>query len=194
MSVPRARLAFEEVRSMYRETDARVLDVLERALRSASRSTRLRAVAMLSRVECDRRYEWLADAGVDPDSAVRETACIVSAWTAGEPALGFPEREDPRFDAPALFDVDAAAHDAHARFRWQWEYALEVWRDDGLLVGVYLATTCEEDDEHAKRIALGQAILASAAPRGDRFDPASAAAFIVGKRRVRSDPRSGRAP
>jgi hypothetical protein len=179
---------------MYRETNPRALGVLERALHSASRSTRLRGVAMLSRVECQRRERWLAEACGDPDSAVRETARIVAAWVSEEPAEGFPQREDPRFDVLAPLDPAAQSADAAAHFRWQWEYALEVWRDDGLLVGVYLATTCEEDDEHAKRIALGQAILASSTRGGDRFDPASAAAFIVAKRRIKADAESTRAP
>ena len=177
---------------MYTESDPRVLAVLGRAIHSGSRATRLRAVAMLARVDCEKRARWLAETCEDPDSGVRETAHIVTAWTVGGEA-GWPEREDPAFDVLAPLDVSAEAQlEEAARFSWQWEYALEVWRDDGLLVGVYLATTCEEDDEHAKRIALGHAILASSSPQGERFDPASAAAFIVGKRRVRTDAQSKR--
>ncbi len=72
---------------------------------------------------------------------------------------------------------------------WEWEYAVEVWASDGMLVGVFLCATCQEDSEHAKKIALGQAVLASAGPSGDRFDPSTAAAFIVAKQRVRRDAR-----
>jgi len=178
---------------MYTETDPRVLRVLERALASSSRPTRLRAVAMLARVECEPAQRWLAEACDDPDPAVRETALIVSAWTARGDEATWPQREDPAFDGMAAIGAewDAELESAACR-RWQWEYAVEVWRDDGLLVGVFLCTVCEEDDEHAKRIALGQAILASSAPAGDRFEPESAAAFIVEKRHVRSDAGSRR--
>jgi len=178
---------------MYTETDPRVLRVLAHALASGSRPTRLRAVAMLARVACEPRERWLAEAGRDPDSAVRQTALIVSAWTAETADACWPQREDPAFDRVAPLDPASDAElDSAANLRWQWEYAVEVWRDDGMLVGVFLSTACEEDDEHAKCIALGQAILASSAPTGDRFDPASAAAFIVGKRQVRSDAGSRR--
>ena len=61
---------------------------------------------------------------------------------------------------------------------------VEIWREDGLLVGSYLVATCEENDEHAKRVALGQAILANAGGKGDEFDAATAASFIVGKRHL----------
>ena len=53
-----------------------------------------------------------------------------------------------------------------------------------MLVGVFPCVSCDEDDEHAKRIALGQAILASATPFGDAFDPSDAGTFIVAKARV----------
>jgi hypothetical protein len=183
----------QEAMIMYTESDPRVLAVLERALRSGSRPTRLRAVAMLARVACEPRARWLTEACGDPESAVREMAQIVAAWVAIDGESEWPQREDPAFDALAPMDLGADAQLEHAaHFRWQWEYALEVWREDGLLVGVYLATTCEEDDEHAKRIALGHAILASTSPLGERFDPALAAVFIVGKRRVKSDAESRR--
>jgi hypothetical protein len=81
--------------------------------------------------------------------------------------------------------------EAAACLSWQWEYAVEVWREDGLLVGVFLSMAGAEDDERAKRIALGQAILASCAAGGDPFDPSRAAPFIVGKRRVRKNARQG---
>jgi hypothetical protein len=173
---------------MYTESDPRVLRVLERALHSSSRPTRLRAVAMLARVTCESARRWLDEACADPDQAVRQTALIVSAWTAVQDGDAWPQREDPAFDRVAALDAAWEAElEVSAHLRWQWEYAVEVWRDDGLLVGVFLSTVCEEDDEHAKRITLGQAILASSAPSADRFDPESAAAFIVAKRRVRSD-------
>jgi hypothetical protein len=188
MSDPRARVGLKEVAVMYEETDTRALQVLARALASGSRATRLRAVAMLARVACEPRERWLAEALGDPDSAVRDTATIVSAWTHPSDEAVWPQREDPAFDRVAPLDPAADAQiERSVRLRWQWEYAVEVWRADGLLVGVYLSTSCREDDEHAKRIALGQAILASSAPGGDAFDPADAAAFIVGKRQVRND-------
>jgi hypothetical protein len=67
---------------------------------------------------------------------------------------------------------------------WRWQYTAEVWASDGLVVGVFGSSSFGEDDEHAKRIALGQAILANAGPRADAFDPAGAAAFIVSKERI----------
>jgi len=171
---------------MYTETDPQVLGVLQRALASTSRATRLRAVAMLGRLECAQRARWLDAACEDCDRAVRETAVIVSAWTAEPDEETWPQREDPAFDRVLALDCDGSAElECAAQMRWGWEYAVEVWRGDGLLVGVFLSTSCGEDDEHAKRISLGQAILASASKGADRFDPGDAAAFIVGKRRVR---------
>jgi hypothetical protein len=166
---------------MYTETDPRVLAVLERALRSTSRATRRRAVGMLARVECTPRERWLAVARKDVDAAVRETAVIVTAWVA--PGDGqWPDREDPAFDRAVA--LDSPRPEGEAGSGWRWEYAVEIWREDGLLVGVYLAVACQEDDEHAKRVALGQAILGSSSQGGEQFDPSTAAAFIVGKRRV----------
>ncbi|MDR3686422.1 MAG: hypothetical protein P4L93_05665 [Coriobacteriia bacterium] len=135
----------------------------------------------------------MARAQGDPDLAVRETALIVDAWTASGSEGDWPQREDPAFDRVAPLDSSSdAAMERSLRARWQWEYAVEVWREDGMLVGVFLSTTCDEDDEHAKRIALGQAILTSSAPGGDAFEPATAAAFIVGKRQVKTDARPKR--
>jgi hypothetical protein len=180
---------------MYTETDPRVLGVLARALSSSSRATRLRAVAMLGRVECERRERWLDAALEDRDVAVRQTALIVSAWTTEHTEPVWPEREDPAFDLVPDLDCDASAELERATsMRWGWEYAVEIWRGDGLLVGVFLSTTCGEDDEHAKRIALGQAILASSSKGADQFDPGDAAAFIVGKRRVRRGAGQARGP
>ena len=174
---------------MHEESVTRALRVLADALRSASRATRLRAVAMLARVECGQRERWLAEAMEDPDLAVRETALIVNAWTVPRGVESWPQREDPAFDRVAPLDsmTGEVQIESAMQPRWQWEYAVEVWREDGLLVGVFLSTTCQEDDEHAKRIALGQAILSSSSPGGDAFEPATAAAFIVGKRQVKSD-------
>jgi hypothetical protein len=170
---------------MYQETDPKVLRVLARALESSSRATRLRAVAMLARLECAESQRWLDRALGDPDTAVSQTAVLVSAWTARPCDPGWPQREDPAFDRVADLDQDGCSELEHAApMRWQWEYAVEVWRSDGLLVGVFLSTTCGDDDEHAKRIALGQAVLASSVAGADRFEPSDAAAFIVGKRRV----------
>lgn len=177
----------------YRETNPRVLAVLFGALTSSSRATRLRAVAMLARVECAERLSWLEDALEDPDEYVRHTACAVIAWILEVNPVPWPHREDPHFDRmsqppPSVEDE----LEASALSRWEWEYSVEIWRADGLLLGVYLAATCVEDDEHAKCIALGQAILASAGPYGDAFAPEQAAAFITEKRRVRRKVRGDR--
>jgi len=92
---------------------------------------------------------------------------------------------------PQLLEPEESL-DESVGLRWEWEYAVEVWREDGLLVGVFLCTLIHEDDEHAKRIAVGQAVLASVSPTGDRFEPSTAAAFIVGKRRIRREEHRSR--
>jgi hypothetical protein len=114
---------------------------------------------------------------------VSDTAHAVLAWVAPVSDPPWPAREDV---APEAADDGSGtgldswvAGDLH-----EWEYVIEVWREDGLLVGVFLAAVHEEDDDHAKCVALGQAILASAQTGQDRFEPSSAAAFIVGKRHV----------
>lgn len=174
---------------MYEESDPRVISVLDRALHSSSRTVRLRAVSMLATVSCRQRTGWLATACRDADVAVRQAASAVVSWTVVVEPPPWPQREDPSFDCvPHLF-ASEEIFDAGAGLRWEWEYAVEVWRDDGLLVGVFLCTTCQDDTEHAKKIALGQAVLASASPTGDRFEPSTAAAFIVAKRQVRRDVR-----
>jgi hypothetical protein len=174
---------------MYTDSDPRVIAVLEAALRSSSRTVRLRAVCMLANVSCARRSDWLAVAGVDTDAAVRQAATIVASWAVVVESPPWPQREDPSFDRVAHLADSETVLDAAASLRWEWEYVVEVWRADGMLVGVFLCTTCQDDVEHAKKIALGQAVLASTGPSGDRFEPATAAAFVVARRRVRRGAR-----
>lgn len=170
----------------YTEGDSRALRVLARALGAAGRVTRLRAVSMLAHVACDNRVSWLETACTDSDASVAATARIVLSWVAEATTPQWPEREDPRFDPVVCTRAEQAVRSPReGPSRWQWEYVVEVWREDGLLVGVYFAATCQEDDEHARRIALGQAILENAGGRGDSFDAGTAASFIVGKRRLR---------
>jgi len=165
-----------------RENDRRAMAVLAAALRSPGRATRRRAVAMLVHVRCDERLTWLEAATGDSDEGVRETALAVLAWVLPVIEPPWPEREacvrHGRIDS-AEFCGESVAESVATRGGW--EYAIEVWRSDGLLVGVYAVTTCEEDDVHARSIALGQAILANTGRRGDVFDPATAATFIVAK-------------
>jgi hypothetical protein len=139
---------------------------------------------MLSCVECDARMAWLDEAMHDECRTVRDTATAVAAWVMPVDALPWPAREAL---ASHPDGSECAVHPG------EWEYVVEVWRDDALLVGVFLASTHEDDDEHAKCIAMGQAILSTAQPGGDGFEPRTAAAFIVGKRRVarRSRARHG---
>ena len=180
---------------MYTELDPRVIKVLDLALRSSSRMVRLRAVCMLANVSSQRRAQWLEAACCDRDVAVRQAAITVTSWTLTVESPPWPQREDPAFDCIGQLAEPEELLDVGAGLGWEWEYAVEVWRDDGMLVGVFLCATCQDDNEHAKKIALGQAVLASAGPSGDRFDPATAAAFIVAKRRVRRGARlRGRKP
>ena len=177
------------------ETNHRVLQVLSNALGSSSRATRLRAVAMLSRIECADRAGWLETALTDSDEGVRHTALMVVGWTLPVSSVPWPDREDPGFDRTPEVSPEAEDElESSVAPNWKWEYSVEVWRADGLLLGVYLAVTCEEDDEHARCIALGQAILASAAPLGDAFESDRAATFITAKRRVRRQVRGGHKP
>jgi hypothetical protein len=170
---------------VFEERDPRALRVLARALGSTSRVTRLRAVSMLANIDCRDRTEWLEAACSDADEGVAQTALGVLSWVAQPTDPPWPQREDPRFDRVAApLDEAAPCVSTAAPSRWQWEYVVEVWRDDGLLLGSYVAATCDDDDEHAKRIALGQAILANSGGTGDAFDAATAAAFIVAKRRL----------
>jgi hypothetical protein len=170
---------------MYTENDPRVLRVLEDALGCASRGTRLRAVAMLARVDCPMRIRWLDAAMCDSDPRVRETAQIVAAWIRHSDRPLWPTREECSPGEPEYCGVDSGLwpHDT-IRVREGWHYVVEVWRSDGMLIGTYAATTCAEDDQHAKCIALGRAVLDSTSAHGDHFDPGDAAAFIVDKRRV----------
>ena len=174
---------------MYAEFDPKVINVLDLALRSSSRMVRLRAVCMLANVSCERRTEWLTSACDDRDVAVRQAASTVMCWTLVVEPPPWPQREDPEFDRVPYLSEPEELLEAGTDLAWEWEYAVEVWRNDGMLVGVFLCTTCQDDNDHAKKIALGQAVLASAGPSGDRFDPSTAAAFIVAKRRVRRDAR-----
>ena len=173
----------------YKENDPRALAVLAGALRASSRTTRIRAVAMLACVECEPRMAWLEQATRDGCPAVRDTALAVSAWVLPVDEPPWPAREDPRqIAAEEPCEAEPFAADGTR----EWEYVVEVWRDDALLVGAFLVSTNEEDDDHAKCIALGQAILASARPGQDPFEPSSAAAFIVGKRHVARRPPARR--
>jgi hypothetical protein len=181
----RALRSLREVIKMYTEGDPRALRVLEDALGCTNKATRLRAVAMLARVACPMRIRWLDAAMRDSDPQVRETARIVVAWVCRPDRPLWPTREEcslgePEYCAasPGVWPQDAL------RVREGWSYVVEVWRSDGMLLGTYAATTCAEDDQHAKCIALGRAILDSTSAHGDHFDPSDAAAFIVEKRRV----------
>jgi hypothetical protein len=172
--------------------DSRAVEVLERSLGSTSRATRLRAVAMLAQVACPSRVRWLEGATHDRDRAVRDTALAVLAWVTDLDPRECPDREDPRFDTPArTFSAEwSLAEEQESAAGAGWEYAVEVWRADGLPIGVFAAFTCAEDDAHARSIALGQAIMACTSREADPFDPATAAAFIVSKeRRPRARPR-----
>jgi hypothetical protein len=174
-----------EVIEMYAESDPRALRVLEDALGCANKGTRLRAVAMLARVNCPMRRRWLEAAMCDADERVRQTAHIVAAWTCRPDYPPWPTREERPLGEPEYQGVGAGPWRQDAtRVREGWSYVVEVWRSDGMLVGIYAATTCTEDDQHAKCIALGRAILDSTSAQGDHFDPSDAAAFIVEKRRV----------
>ncbi len=177
---------------MYSESDPKVIDVLGRALRSTSRVVRLRAVCMLENVTFESRAEWLRAAREDADVSVRQAADSVISWTLEVAPTPWPQREDPAFDTVPRLSECHELLEAGADLGWEWEYAVEVWREDGMLVGTYLCATCQEDNEHAKKIALGQAVLASTGPSGDRFEPSTAAAFIVAKRKVRRSSRPSR--
>jgi hypothetical protein len=145
---------------------------------------------MLENVSCEHSNEWLTAACSDRDVAVRQSASAVMSWTLTVPSPPWPQREDPAFDQVAQLSEPEALLDSGACLGWEWEYAVEVWSGDGMLVGVFLCTTCQQDNEHAKKIALGQAVLASSGPGGDRFEPSTAAAFVVAKRQVRREPRA----
>jgi len=191
MSPPGAMVR-SEVGRVYEETDPRVLRVLERALRSSSRTVRLRAVCMLANVSCTHGRGGLWGGCGDCYRAGRPAAAAVACWTAAVEPAPWPQREDPMFDRVSeLVDADELL-EAATGLAWEWEYAVEVWREDGLLVGVFLCTTCQEDPEHAKKIALGQAVLASTGESGERFEPSTAAAFVVARRQVRRGPRRSR--
>ena len=169
------------------ESDSRALVVIEHALASSSRATRLRAVAMLARMDCREREAWLQRACRDRDLGVRETAHVVCSWVCVAEGAPWPAREDLRERDATDARLGAQGDDGCEvvlRQGRRWEYAVEVWNGDGLLVGVFVSTSFEEDDEHAKNIALGHAILASVSVYGDPFDPATAAAFVVSKTQV----------
>lgn len=168
----------------YREDDPRTLAVLSGALRSSSRSTRVRAVAMLVHVSCSQREEWLDAALRDSDRGVRETAIAVRAWLGPCAESDCPARERLRSARSRADSSDHAEQVLLGVDGYRWEYTVEVWRMDGLLVGSYFVSTCQEDDGHARSIALGQAILANFGTRGDAFNPEMAATFIVDKRRL----------
>ena len=168
----------------YHENDPRTLAVLSSALRSSSRATRLRAVAMLASVACPQRDAWLAVALGDPDRGVRDTATIVRAWLTPCPELSCLPVREVMADGSAQADPDDEPERAlPGACGYEWEYTVEVWRMDGLQLGSYFVRTCQEDDRHARSIALGQAILANVGTRGDAFDPELAATFIVEKSR-----------
>jgi hypothetical protein len=138
---------------------------------------------MLSRVDCEQRPRWLEAAEKDPDPSVRETARAVAAWVCRPDRPGWPRREECAHLATDGQSIGCGIGDVDG-VRNGWHYIVEVWRSDGLLVGTYAATVCVEDDAHAKCIALGQAVLESTSERGDPFEPAEAAAFIIDKREV----------
>lgn len=136
---------------------------------------------MLASVTCAQRDEWLRAALGDSDRGVRDTASIVLSWLCPAEESACSAREPTARD-PGDPD-DAAEHALLRTHGYEWEYAIEVWRHDGLQLGVYFVSTCQEDDRHARSIALGQAILANVGAHGDVFDPEFAATFIVDKER-----------
>jgi len=145
---------------------------------------------MLAQVACPQRDAWLEGALGDSDRAVRETATIAIAWVSSVRAGGdgVPDAADR---PPSSASDDQAERALPGARGYEWEYTVEVWRGDGLQLGIYFVRTCEEDDDHARSIALGQAILANSGTRGDSFDPELAATFIVDKgRRPRGPTRA----
>lgn len=173
---------------MYIETGSNAFQILQRAMASPSAPLRVRAVAMLGAVDCALRLAWLETALHDRDAEVRLTAAAVLPYVIEPPVPPWPTREDPRFDKAVQLAFDGlgdAETECGDGFRWEWEYVVEVWREDGLLIGVFLAHTCNEDERHAGAIALGQAVLQSVGPCGEQFDSARAGAFVTEKRRIR---------
>jgi hypothetical protein len=167
---------------MYLETDARVLNVLERSLGSPGRTERLRAVELLAHIDCADRARWLKSARADEDPTVRDMARNAESWGCEDSEPAWPVREE--CDAWRT-DVIARPTDAYRgsrRGEVGWEYVVEVWDRDAAQVGIYAAITCGEDDRHAKCIALGRAILDSV-DSSRPFEPAGATAFIIVKRR-----------
>lgn len=182
---------------MYVETGSNAFLILQRALASPSASLRVRAVAMLAHADCALRLVWLEEALHDRDAEVRLTAAVVLPYVFEPDESCWPEREDPRFDRAVQLTFEGLGEpcpDRHSgRLQWEWEYVVEVWREDGLLIGVFVARTCSGDERHAATIGLGQAVLQSAGPFGEQFDSAHAGAFVTQKRRVKkhlgADPR-----
>jgi len=146
---------------------------------------------MLAAIACPQRDAWLDIALRDPDRGVRETAGIVRAWV-GPCASNDGIGRSAALERPSSPDGDDTTERAlPGASGYEWEYTIEVWRMDGLQLGVYFVSTCREDDHHARSVALGQAILANAGAQGDSFDPELAATFIVDKgRRPRGPTRA----
>lgn len=139
---------------------------------------------MLSRVTCLHHDDWLEAALRDPDRAVRETASMVLSWLSEASGPTVPPRELLPPDDACVDSYECAERALPGARGYEWEYTVEVWRTDGLQLGAYFVSTCQEDDRHARSIALGQAILANVGRRGDAFDPEHAATFIVDKQRT----------
>lgn len=156
---------------MVYNSDPRVAQWFEAALRHHNAEVRLAAVGLLREVDAAHRDEWLATAENDTDPLVVAEAVIVRA----EPVDGVFEFYESEL-ASALPDDDLI---------WEWEYMVRVTQGLYVPAAATIVWTRAEDDITAAEMALLKALR----PGAERDE---AVPIIVGKRLVNQYTRSAR--
>ena len=160
---------------MYYETDARVVEWFDRAVRAPSPLVRARVARLLESVDCRSRARWLGLLARDPDREVAAAATF---------AIATLDARDPLFEADLIASDFMAGAQSHGS-EWEWEYAIMLCSATWIPVVPVRVWLRVEDDEAAREMARMRSVTPDVSAQ-------ETVAVIVDKRPVNRFTRSPR--